>query len=94
MPVAVVTDSTASLSAYAASAEGVLIVPLQVVVDGNVYDEGIDIQPADVAEALRAHRRVTTSRPRPQLFLDALQSKGVKSQPRVLRIGETVVLSS
>ena len=71
MPVAVVTDSTASLSAYAASAEGLLIVPLQVVVDGNVYDEGIDIQPADVAEALRAHRRVTTSRPRPQLFLDA-----------------------
>jgi DegV family protein with EDD domain len=71
MPVAVVTDSTASLSAAAAGADGVIVVPLQVVVDGTAYAEGIDVHPGDVAAALRAHRSVTTSRPSPQLFLDA-----------------------
>ena len=30
----------------------------------------------------------------PQLFLDALKAQGVPSQPRVLQIGETVLLSS
>jgi DegV family protein with EDD domain len=71
MPVAVVTDSTASLPSAVAVAEGIAVVPLQVVVDGTAYAEGVDVTPSDVAAALRAHRSVTTSRPGPQLFLDA-----------------------
>jgi DegV family protein with EDD domain len=71
MPVAVVTDSTASLSPALAEAEGVLVVPLQVVIDGTAYAEGLEVSPSDVAAALRGHRAVTTSRPGPQLFLDA-----------------------
>jgi DegV family protein with EDD domain len=71
MPVAVVTDSTASLSADLARANDVVVVPLQVVVDGTPYEEGVDVRPADVAAALRAHRTVTTSRPAPGAFLEA-----------------------
>lgn len=71
MRVAVVTDSTASLTPASAAAEGVAVVPLQVVVEGRAYAEGVDVTPSDVAAALRAHRPVTTSRPGPQLFLDA-----------------------
>src|SRR5919107_4908521 len=93
MPVAVVTDSTASLPQAAAAAEGVLVVPLQVVVDGTAYAEGIDVQPADVATALRAHRSVTTSRPSPQLFLDAYTRAAERGADAVVSLHISAALS-
>lgn len=75
--VAVVTDSTSSLGPSEVSRDGLLVVPLQVVVDGVSRPEvlGSDdpaaIGPAEVAAALRAGRRVTTSRPSPEAFSSA-----------------------
>ncbi len=71
MPVAVVTDSTAYLASTTVSAAGVSVVPLQVVVGGRAYDEGVDIDSRAVAGALRAFTPVTTSRPSPESFLAA-----------------------
>ncbi|MGN6611250.1 MAG: DegV family protein [Angustibacter sp.] len=71
MGVAVVTDSTAYLTAEQAAEHGVRVVPLQVVVGGTAYDEGVEIGPAEVATALRSWTPVSTSRPNPQAFLDA-----------------------
>lgn len=71
MPVAVVTDSTAYLDEADVQQDGVRVVPLQVVVGGTSYDEGVEIGSAQVATALRAWRPVSTSRPNPQAFLDA-----------------------
>ncbi len=71
MRVAVVTDSTAYLPPSEVTAHGVRVVPLQVVVGGTSYDEGMEIGPAEVATALRAWTPVSTSRPSPQAFLDA-----------------------
>jgi DegV family protein with EDD domain len=71
VPVAVVTDSTAYLSAERLADLGVQAVPLQVIVGGVGYDEGRDIDSRAVAEALRAWTPVTTSRPSPHAFLDA-----------------------
>lgn len=71
MPVAVVTDSTAYLSAERLADLGVQAVPLQVIVGGVGHDEGRDIDSRAVAEALRAWTPVTTSRPSPHAFLDA-----------------------
>ena len=65
--VAVVTDSTAYLPPGIAAAHGVAVVPVQVVISGQAHDEDA-ITPADVAEALREWRPVTTSRPSPQAF--------------------------
>jgi DegV family protein with EDD domain len=73
MGLAVVTDSTASLPDDLVARLGVQVVPLQVVVGGTSYDEGVEIGPAGVATALRAWTRVTTSRPSPHAFLDAYQ---------------------
>lgn len=70
MPTALVTDSTAYLSPDVVDAHGIGVVPLHVVVSGREHREGIDIQSAEVAEALRAFRPVSTSRPSPQAFLD------------------------
>jgi DegV family protein with EDD domain len=65
-PIAVVTDSTAALPADVAGS--VTVVPLTVAIDDREGREGVDISPADVAEALAARRRVTTSRPSPADF--------------------------
>jgi DegV family protein with EDD domain len=93
MPVAVVTDSTASLSKAAAEAAGVLVVPLQVVVDGATYAEGVDVHPGDVAAALRAHRTVTTSRPSPQIFLDAYARAAERGADAIVSLHISAALS-
>lgn len=93
MPVAVVTDSTASLSREAARAAGVLVVPLRVVVDGTAYAEGVDVEPADVAAALRAHRQVTTSRPTPQQVLDAYTQAAEQGADAVVSLHISAALS-
>lgn len=67
--VAVVTDSTACLPAELTHCPLLSVVPLQVVIDGKAYDEGV--AELDVAAALRRGAVVTTSRPSPARVLDA-----------------------
>ena len=73
MNVAVVTDSTAYLPEDLAARHHVRVVPLHVVIGGTSYEEGRDITSADVAEALRAFRPVSTSRPSPGAFLQVYE---------------------
>jgi DegV family protein with EDD domain len=68
--VALVTDST-SVDAELAARLDVVVVPLQVIVDDEVYDEGADITPEQVAAALRDKKSVSTSRPAPDAFRHA-----------------------
>ncbi len=70
MPVAIVTDSTASLPAHLAAEHSIHIVPLQVVIGTEAYDEGdpAGASPRDVAQALREFAAVSTSRPSPAAF--------------------------
>ena len=69
MTVAIVTDSTASLSADDAASERITVVPLQVVIGADVYTEGEDVTSDMIAEALGAFVPVSTSRPTPDDFL-------------------------
>lgn len=69
--VAVVSDSTSYLPAGVADSLGVRVVALQVDLAGRTGYEGSDISPADVTQALRAHRSVRTSRPSPADFVAA-----------------------
>lgn len=69
--VALVTDSTALLQPGAEAACAVTVVPLQVVIDDEVYDEGADeATPEKVAAALRGKHAVSTSRPAPAIFTE------------------------
>jgi len=72
MSVALVTDSTASLSSETASARGITVVSLQVVIGASSYDEsGPDaVTPKMLAEALREWTPVSTSRPNPEAILE------------------------
>ncbi|MGH3356457.1 MAG: DegV family protein [Nocardioidaceae bacterium] len=72
--IAVVTDSTSMLSPEVISARAITVVPLQVVIGARAYDEDADSDPGMVADALRARRSVSTSRPTPQAFLAVYQS--------------------
>jgi DegV family protein with EDD domain len=73
-PVAVVTDSTAYLDPAECAERGITVVPLQVVISGRPYAEGLEVGPADVADALRRWAPVTTSRPNPSALLDAYEA--------------------
>lgn len=66
--VAIVTDSTASLSPADADREGIVVVPLHVIVGAQSYVEGVDASPAMIAAALRDFLPVSTSRPNPEAF--------------------------
>ena len=74
MPVAVVTDSTASLPAEVVAERGIVVVPLQVVIGADVYDEGPDgATPELVAKALKDWTPVSTSRPTPAALLEVYE---------------------
>ena len=62
-----VTDSTSSLDPADAVRADVSIIPLQVVIDDLSRPES-DVRPLEVAGALRAGRRVSTSRPTPDVI--------------------------
>lgn len=71
MSIVVVTDSTASLPSEITEARGIVVVPLQVVIGADVFDEGSpEATPERVAAALREFRPVSTSRPSPAVFHD------------------------
>jgi DegV family protein with EDD domain len=70
VPVALVTDSTAYLPASVIERHSLTVVPLQVLLAGKAFDEN-EIEPRQVAEALRARTPVTTSRPSPAMFAAA-----------------------
>lgn len=75
MSLALVTDSTASLPTEWVDQHDVLVVPLQVVVGAEVFDEGDPrgATPTLVAEALAAFKPVSTSRPAPAAFLEVYE---------------------
>lgn len=69
--VAVVTDSTASLPPELIESADLVVVPLQVVVDGVAHREGVDLSPARLVEALEQGSVVSTSQPGPDAFARA-----------------------
>jgi DegV family protein with EDD domain len=74
MSVAIVTDSTACLHPDDAEREGIAVVPLKVVIDEETFTEGCGLTGDQIAQALRAKKPVSTSRPTPEEFLEVYTS--------------------
>jgi DegV family protein with EDD domain len=89
--VAVVTDSTCYLPAELAGP--VTVVPVQVVIGGASYDEGVDVTPAQVAAALREFHVVTTSRPSPERFAKAYADAAAAGATAVVSVHLSADLS-
>ena len=83
--VRLVTDSTAMLPAELAVERGIVVVPLQVVVGGDAFDE--DAATSDmVATALRAPTAVSTSRPTPAALLEVYERAAQEGASEVVSI--------
>lgn len=83
---AVVTDTSAQLDEERAAELGVTIVPLQVIIDDEAYDETAPEAHGDrIVAALRAKRSVSTSRPGPAVLAEVYQ--------RLIAEGNTEILS-
>ena len=68
MTIAIVTDSTSSLSPADAQALGIHVVPVSVVLGAKVYTEGVDVTADMITEALGSFVPVSTSRPSAETF--------------------------
>jgi DegV family protein with EDD domain len=96
--VAVVTDSTSSLDPVVADAAGVLVVPLQVIVDGMSQPESFrpgagSMTPGGVAAALREGRTVSTSRPSPEAFASAYQLAAGRGATAIVSVHLSAAIS-
>lgn len=74
MSIAIVTDSTSDLPAERLSALGIVSVPLHVLLDGQLYKDGIEITSADLIRSMQAGVKVpATSQPSPVELAAAYQ---------------------
>ncbi len=94
MRTALVTDSTAYLPAELVGDLDVRVVPLHVVVGGREHREGVDVDAAEVAAALRSFTPVSTSRPAPAAFLEAYREAARDGADAVVSVHLSADLSS
>ncbi|MBK8469813.1 MAG: DegV family protein [Actinomycetales bacterium] len=96
MVVAIVTDSTAYLSAGQLDAAEVPIevVPLHVVIGGKERREGVDVGVEDLGDALRRFVPVTTSRPAPQEFLEAYRRAAAQGADAIVSVHISAQMSA
>ena len=85
-PVAVVTDSTASLPTGLVEAAEVVVVPLDVVIDGVAHREGVDINPAQIVTALLAGAEVRTAHPGPEVFARAYARAAARGAREIVSV--------
>ncbi len=92
-PVAVVVDSSCDLPDDLADRLGLIIVPVQVIENGNVYLDRVDITSPELYRRMRHERtQFTTSQPAPGAFRQAFQD-GLAQAEEVLALTLSGALS-
>lgn len=94
MSTALVTDSTAYLSAELLGEHRIGVVPLHVFIGGREHREGVDVSSEQVARALREFIPVTTSRPSPQAFLEAYEAAVREGADSIVSVHMSADMSS
>lgn len=86
--VAVLTDSSATLPAGVAEEHAITVVPLQVVIGAQSYDDGVDPEasPASIAAALKDFVPVSTSRPSPAAVLQAYRRAAAEGAEEIVSV--------
>jgi DegV family protein with EDD domain len=85
-PVAVVTDSTATLRPDVAAEHGITVVPLQVIIGTTPHDEGPGASPEMIAAAMKQHTPVSTSRPAPETFVEVYEGLAADGHPGIVSV--------
>lgn len=86
MPVAIVTDSTASLPKSTADGAHITVVPLQIILGAATHTEGVDVTAEMLAEALEKFVPVSTSRPTPEAFGRAYERAAADGASEVVSV--------
>lgn len=63
MKVAILTDTNSGIYAEEAEQMGIFVMPMPVIIEDEIYYEGINLTEKEFLEALTAGKRVTTSQP-------------------------------
>jgi len=86
--VAVVTDSTATVAPEVLAEHGITVVPLQVVIGPDAFEDGVDegAGPDRVAAALRDRLQVSTSRPSPGAVLELYQGAAARGAEEIVSV--------
>jgi DegV family protein with EDD domain len=92
--IALVTDSTACLSAETAFDHGITAVPLEVIMRGAPHSEADPETNALLVAALRSHETATTSRPSPEDFAAAYRAAAVRGAEGVVSLHISAELSA
>lgn len=90
--VAVVTDSSSYLPPDLAGRHAITVVPLQLVIGGDVRDEDT-ITTAETVRALGERHPVTTSRPAPDRFAAAYEAAAASGAPAIVSVHLSVSMS-
>lgn len=69
----IVVDSTFNLEKQFIEENNIIVIPLNVIIDGVSYQDKINIDLDTVMQAVDDRKKVTTSQPSPQLFKDAFE---------------------
>jgi DegV family protein with EDD domain len=80
MKIKLMVDSTFKLEESFVLENKIDVIPLNVIIDGNTYRDGIDISFDEVMEAANDGKKVSTSQPSPALFqqhFEKLRDEGV-----------------
>ena len=74
-------DSSCCLPSQVLEESGIIVVPHQLIADGRVYRDGIDLNTSDFYRMQSVNGAfITTSGPNPQAFLEAFRSAAQESQ--------------
>ena len=70
MKVAISTDTNSSIAREEIREAGLYILPMPVNIEGRTYLEGVDVDSAQLYDAMRQHKAVSTSQPSPGQLME------------------------
>ena len=92
MSVGVITDSNSGIFESEAAQNGMFVVPMPIVIDGQTYYEGIDIELEQFVELQDGGAEISTSQPAIAMVMDTWK-KGLKEYDEIVYIPMTSGLS-
>jgi DegV family protein with EDD domain len=86
MTIAIVTDSTSDLTPELCTQYNIKVVPLQVLFDGKMYKDGLELTPKDIFQGVKEGKKLpSTSQPSPAEFA-AVYREALRKADQVLSI--------
>lgn len=74
MKVAIATDTNSSITQEMARERGIYLLPMPVIVDGQMYLEGVNIDRQQLYQAMREHKDISSSQPSPGQLVELWDS--------------------